>query len=75
MGSPVTAKLLSVPLLKVTSLWVNPVGASEKVNVIVAVPPAFTALTSLVMVKVGGSVSILMLGVLPAPPVFPAASV
>ena len=75
MGSPVTAKLLSVPLLKVTSLWVNPVGTSEKVNVIVAVPPAFTALTSLVMTKVGARVSILILGVLPAPPVFPAASV
>ena len=57
MGSPVTAKLLSVPLLKVTSLCVKPVGASEKVNVMVAVSPAFSALTLLVMARVGAVVS------------------
>jgi len=50
-------------------------GSSLKVKVMVAVSAALSALTLLVMASVGASVSMLMLGVVPAPPVLPAASV
>ena len=65
-----------LPLLTTTSseLKLEP-GSSLKVKVIVAVSPALTALTLLVIAKVGARVSMLMLGVVPAPPVLPAASV
>ena len=50
-------------------------GSSLKVKVMVAVSPILSALTLLVMASVGASVSMLMLGEVPAPPVLPAASV
>ena len=50
-------------------------GSSLKVKVIAAVPPALTAATLLVIATVGARVSMLMLGVTPAPPLLPAASV
>ena len=50
-------------------------GSSLKVKVMVAISPALRVETSLVIVRVGARVSMLMLGVLPAPPVLPAASV
>ena len=66
--------LLSVPPMVVMSLSANPTGASLKVKVMVAVCPAIRLLTSLVMDSVGAKVSMLMLGVVPAPPLLPAAS-
>ena len=69
----------SVPLVTTTSplvpfhVKVLP-GSSLKVKVIVAVSPAFSALLLLVMAIVGAMVSIAMLGVAPAPPELPAAS-
>ncbi len=71
---------LKVPLLTTTSpelpvqVKLDP-GSSLKVKVMVAVSPAFKVLTLLEMVKVGAKVSMLMLGVLPAPPVLPVVSV
>ena len=70
-----TARLFNVPPVVVTSDAAKPVGASLKVKVIVAVSPALRALALLVIVRVGASVSILMVGVVPAPPLLPAASV
>ena len=49
-------------------------GSSEKVNVMVAVSPTFRVGMSEVIVTVGASVSIVMDGVNPAEPLFPAAS-
>ena len=66
----------SVPPLTAMSLSVKlPLGSSLKVNVMVADSPALTAVTSLVIASVGATVSMLMEGVMPAPPVLPAASV
>ena len=50
-------------------------GSSLNVKVIVAVSPILSALTLLVMAKVGARVSNVSVGVVPAPPVLPAASV
>ena len=50
-------------------------GSSLKVKVTVAVSPALRALSSLLRVSVGARVSMVMPGVVPAPPVLPAASV
>jgi len=78
--NPVPLMAPKVPPLTTTSpalpshVKVEP-GASLKVKVMVAVSPALSALTLLVMASVGASVSMLMLGVVPAPPVLPAASV
>ena len=49
-------------------------GSSEKVNVIVAVSPAFSAATFEVIATVGASVSIVIDGDKPVEPVLPAAS-
>ena len=54
---PVPLMLPSVPPLVVMSKSANPIRASLKVNVIVAVSPAFTAATLLVMASVGAMVS------------------
>ena len=70
-----TVGVPSVPPVVVTSDAAKPVGASLKVKVMVAVSPALTALTLLVMASVGAEVSILMVGVAPAPPLLPVASV
>ena len=72
---PVPLIALKVPPVVTISLSIKPTGASLKVKVIVAVSPALTALALLVMAKVGARVSMLMLGVVPAPPLFVAASV
>ena len=50
-------------------------GSSLKVKVMAALWPALTAATSLVIASVGASVSMLMAGVVPAPPMLPAVSV
>ena len=70
-----TAKPLSVPLLVTTSPAAKPVGASLKVKLMVAVSPALSADLLLVMASVGARVSMAMVGVVPAPPLLPAASV
>ena len=75
MGSTVTARPVSAPPVVVTSAAVKPVGASEKVKVTVAVSPDLTAATLLVMASVGARVSMVIVGVVPAPPLLPAASV
>ena len=49
-----TVGVPSVPPVVVTSDAAKPVGASLKVKVMVAVPPALTALALLVMARVGG---------------------
>ena len=49
-------------------------GFSEKVNVMLAVSPALSAATSLVILTVGAKVSIEMAGVTPALPKLPALS-
>ena len=49
-------------------------GSSEKVNVMVAVSPAFSAATFEVTETVGATVSMLIEGEVPTEPVFPAAS-
>ena len=49
-------------------------GSSEKVNVMVAVSPTFSAATFEVIETVGESVSIVIEGEVPAAPVLPAAS-
>jgi hypothetical protein len=50
-------------------------GVSEQVKVMVAVPALAMELEEEVIEMVGARVSMLMLGVVPAPPVFVAASV
>jgi hypothetical protein len=73
---PVPVMPLSVPPPTTKSLPVKLApGSSLKVKVMVAVWPAFTAPTLLLMASVGGSVSMLIEGVGPAPPALPAASV
>ena len=57
MESAVTDGSLRVPPVVMTSSAVKPLGASLKVKVTVAVSPALTALTSLVMARVGATVS------------------
>ena len=49
-------------------------GSLEKVNVIVAVSPTFSAVTFEVIATVGASVSIVIEGEVPAAPMLPAAS-
>ena len=49
-------------------------GSSDKLNVMVAVSPTFSADTLDAMMTVGASVSMVMEGEVPAEPVFPAAS-
>ena len=70
-----TVGVPSVPPVVVTSDAAKPVGASLKVKVMVAVSPALRALALLVIARVGASVSMLIVGVVPAPPLLPAASV
>ena len=65
----------NVPPVTVTSLVSKPVGASLNANVIVAVSPIFSAVLSLVIATVGATVSMVMLGVVPATPALPATSV
>ena len=69
--------LLTIGVLSVPPVVVGtpPLGASLKVKVMVAVSPALRALALLVIVRVGASVSMLIVGVVPAPPLLPAASV
>ena len=50
------------------------IGSSEKVNVMVAVSPAFSVATLDVIATVGATVSMLIEGEVPTEPVFPAAS-
>ena len=70
-----TASARSVPPVAVTSSAANPLGASLKVNVMVAGTLAPNNEALLVMASVGASVSMLTAGVVPAPPLLPAASV
>jgi hypothetical protein len=74
--SPEPVRVPSVPPVTVRSpaSKLAP-GSSLKVKVMVAVWPAFTAPTLLLMASVGASVSMLIEGVVPAPPALPAASV
>ena len=64
-----------VPPKTVMSPSAKPVGASVKVKVMVAVSPALRELLSLVIDRVGAWVSKVSDGVVPAPPLLPAASV
>jgi hypothetical protein len=72
---PVPLNALNVPPVVTMSASTKPTGASLNVKVTAEVSPAFRVLTLLVMVSVGAKVSMLMLGVVPAPPAFVAASV
>ena len=73
---PVPERAPSVPPAVTISPAINVVpGSSLKVKVIVAVSPTLTALLSLLIVSVGATVSMAIDGVIPAPPLFPAASV
>ena len=64
-----------VPPVTETSSDVNEVlGSSEKVKVMVAVSPLFNVEALLVMARVGAWVSKVRDGVVPAPPLLPAAS-
>ena len=65
----------SVPPVVVMSASVNPVGASLKLKVTVAVSPDLTVETPLVIDTEGPRVLILIDGVVPAPPELPAVSV
>ena len=70
---PVVAE--RVPPVTETSSDVNKVlGSSEKVKVMVAVSPLFNVETLLVMAREGAWVSKVREGVVPAPPLLPAAS-
>ena len=72
-------KPVMVPLLTTMSLTSKPVGGSLDVKVMVAVSSTLRAALSLVIASVGATVgakvSSVMLGVVPAPPLLPAASV
>ena len=70
-----TVGVPSVPPVVVTSDAANPVGASLKVKVMVAVWPDARVEALLVIARVGAKVSILIVGVVPAPPLLPTASV
>jgi hypothetical protein len=73
---PVPVRVPSVPPVTVRSLASKLApGSSLNVKVMVAASPIFTAPTLLVMASVGASVSMLIDGVVPAPPPLPAASV
>ena len=72
---PVPLIALKVPPVVTMSVSRKPMGASLNVKVMVAVSPALTALALLVMANVGATVSMLMLGVVPATPALEAASV
>ena len=63
-----------MPPVVVTSEAAKPVGASLKAKVTVALSPLLSAALSLLMARAGASVSMLMAGVVPAPPALPAAS-
>ena len=54
MSVLLTVGVPSVPPVVVTSAAAKPVGASQKVKVMVAVSPALRALALLVMARVGG---------------------
>ena len=69
------ARALRVPLFVTRSLRSNPSGVSLNVKVRVAVWPVDSAVVLLLTVTVGARVSMLMVGVSPAPPRLPAASV
>ena len=64
-----------VPFAMVKSALVNPLTASEKVIVTVAVSPIFSAVSESVIVAVGRAVSIVTLNALEAPLTLPAASI
>ena len=70
-----TAKPDRVPPMRVMSDSIKPTGASLNVKVIVAVWPAIRLETPLVIARVGAAVSKESVGVVPAPPALPAASV
>ena len=70
-----TARPDSVPPLVMMSEAAKPLGASLKVKVMVVVWPAIRLETALVITRVGAAVSKASVGVVPAPPVLPAASV
>ena len=77
--SPVPLMALKVPPVTVMSPTVPSqvnvlLGSSENVNVMLAVSPAFRVLTLELIAKVGVSVSIDKIGVVPATPLLPAAS-
>ena len=77
---PLPLRAPKVPLLTTTSPFVPsqvklPPGSSLKVKVMVAVCPALRVGVLLVIASVGARVSMLMAGVTPAPPSFPARSV
>ena len=69
------ATVVSVPLASVRSAFSKAVTASLKVMVTWLLSPAWSALSASTMLAVGASVSMLIVGVVPAPPVLPAASV
>ena len=74
--SPVPEMVESVPPVMEMSWSLNVLpGSSEKAKVMMADSPAFKVLTSLVMETAGGRVSKERLGMVPAAPLLPAASV
>ena len=72
---PEPAMTLNVPPAVVISLSINPIGASLNVKVMVVLAAAFKSAADDVMVTVGATVSMVMVGVSPAPPRLPASSV
>ena len=67
---------LRLPLTAVISASVNPTGNSEKAKVMVAVSPIWVMVsTEVLMLTVGATMSMTILGVPPAVPGLPAASV
>ena len=76
LASVVAARPPSVPPVVVTSLSVKLLpGSSLKVKVMVGGAPVLATLALLLITNVGTSVSMLMIGVAPAAPAFPAESV
>ena len=75
MGSEVATGADNVPPSVLTSAASKPVGASLKVKVIVEVAPDLRVATPLVIATAGARVSMVSAGVVPAPPLLPAASV
>jgi len=74
--SPMPDIAESVPPVMEMSCSLNVLpGSSEKAKVMMADSPAFKVLTSLVMETAGGRVSKERLGMVPAAPLLPAASV
>ena len=70
-----TVKWLTLPALALISPSAKPTGASLKVKLNVAVSPLLSWAWLLVMASAGARVSMLIVGLLPAPPALPAASV